>query len=426
MVEKLARGHPGALLTCLSVTFGCSATLHGPDLDDDFAEDDSLSDAPMDDACGGGDPSTMRMVVSAPIGTGIQHLGRPINDRFEPMVGEEGVSLFPAAETFNTPLYTMEHKSFVIENQRSFDAHASVWGVSGSGGSDSSMRYASFRAQQLESVFEIDDATAMREPPPGAAYYVSRVFVGHSYEAVFSGSSNSFHAGVSGSFLVASGSMDVFAERHRLTTTAFGRGLEPNNGNALFARSADEIERAYSTSGEPVPVLVEYRRIPGTCLAETEKIHFVEPTEVRVNFDSIWIYNDGSPGQDTWSLSARCSLNGEDLWLDNEAIWDFKKNISDDCTSGIPGPGGDGNYCSYDLYWSANLELVPGDELECGIEGMAWDNQDPVDYAEFRYAVQDQNEPVSGRIGNFNSDTEYWLNYSLEFVDPVREPAEQH
>jgi hypothetical protein len=367
-------------------------------------------------------PATI--LASAPLGIGVQHLGRPVDQHFVPIVGPEGDNLFPEGDELVTQLDVMEHHSNVIENEWSLRANASVWGiVSVEFGTEHTRRYAAFRAHQIADVHEIDDATPMRAAPPHAAYYVSRVFLGHSYEAVVHGEARAFHAGVSASFLVASGSIDAFAERHRLSTRAFGRGLRPSSGEAIFARTAEEIEAAYSASGPPVPILVEYRRIPSACLHPSSPIRWVEPTRVRLGFDRLHVYRDGSAGASTWSLRAHCSVNGQEVFLDGDEIWDYKKDVKDNCTSaGIPGPNGSTSFCNYDLYWSTRLDLVAGDELACGVEGMSWDRQRAVDYAEFRYFVQDDNEPATGHFGNASQHTEYWMFYSLEFTHPDESP----
>jgi hypothetical protein len=61
-----------------------------------------------------------------------------------------------------------------------------------------------------------------------------------------------------------SGSIEDFAGRHELEWKARGRGLKPIHDRAIFARTTEALEASYRTSvREPVPILVEWRRVPG-------------------------------------------------------------------------------------------------------------------------------------------------------------------
>jgi hypothetical protein len=336
------------------------------------------------------------------------------------MAGDQGKSLFLKDVIHETKVGIVEFKNISIDTMRGFNAQASAWGlISAGAGTTSTTRYASYRAYNISSVLEIDDATAMRVAPKGAGYYLWRLHMGHSFEMVVSGDAGderTFTASVKASFFGAGGGISAFAQSHNLQTTAFGRGLDPTNGQALFAKTADEIESSYTMSGDPVPVFAEYRSIPGACLAPDSDIKWKDPMHMRVSYNKLYVYNDGSFGADTWSMSPKCTLNDQEVpLLDMDAF--PRQSVSDDCTGGIRGPNGDGDYCSYDMFWTTVLDVIEDDDVRCGVNGTEWDKGHNIPFSQFRYTVQaaDANKPVSDKFGTAGEGMEYWLFYSLEF-----------
>jgi hypothetical protein len=147
---------------------------------------------------------------------------------------------------------------------QTFDAHASAWGVEGNVGSASTQRFASYRAMIVRDVYEIDDTTAMRRAPNDAVYYPARIYFGHIYEVVLSGTENSFNAGVAAELAIVTVGIQQFAHQHDLKLQAMGRGLAPKDERAIFARTEREIQNSYKADGgAAVPILVEWRIIPG-------------------------------------------------------------------------------------------------------------------------------------------------------------------
>jgi hypothetical protein len=384
--------------------------------DDDTSAGDGNDDdggTPVDCPAGTVPVDDSTLFVSAPLGLSDAFLGRPVDGDFEFIGGEAGASLFPGGEVSTDPSSTVQHRYHFVEDSRDFKASAGGWGVSASLETASSRRYASFSSEQLVEVHQIDDTADMEPPPAGAAFFLWRIYYGHNYEVMVQGESERFHAGVRASFLGASGSIETFAESNELEVSFFARGLTPVDGQAIFAKTEEEIEAAYAADGPPVPIYVEYRTIPSACAADPEQYEWLEPLEIHVAFDSIHVYNDGSLGADTWSLVASCRIGEADVFLEDPFVWTQKPNVSDDCMGGDPGPGGDGNYCPYELGWSSALFVQPGDVVRCGIEGTAHDDGDTVEYAEFEYLVADPPQPQADRIGAANGATEYWAFYSV-------------
>jgi hypothetical protein len=351
----------------------------------------------------------LTVLAQAPAGLAPHHLGRPLDADFNPIPGHEGRSLFPAETIRSTKVSTMEHKIRAIETARGFRASVKAWVVNASFSRSSSKRYASYHAYQVKEVREIDDATDMRQAPPGAVYYLWRLHYGHSFEMVVSGEDRTFTTSVRANFMVAGGGIGAFANAHNLETTAIGRGLEPIDGQAIFATSADQITAAYRTTGEAVPVFAEYRSIPRACIPPDEQIQWKDPKKVRVGFNKVNVYREGSS---TWSLEGKCTINDREIPLANTEVMP-RTGVDDDCKRELAGPKGDGSFCSYDLTWAANLEVVEGDAVRCGVSGLAGTRNIP--YSQFRYDVKAENTPLTDKFGTGNGETEYWLFYALEF-----------
>lgn len=358
--------------------------------------------------CKGGQ-SPISIVATAPVGMGSQHLGRPLGAKFETISGEEGASLFPDAKKRTTTLNTIEHKVTSIDDSRGLSASVSGWGVfSAEAKNATQTRYASYRASQLERAEELDDATEMRTPPAGAVYYAARIIYGHSFEMVFSGDAKSFNAGVKAKLFGFGGSASGFASQNSLTATAVGRGMQPTDGNAIFASSAEEIQKAYQATGDAVPILVEYRSIPSACLPDASPVQWLAPAKYTLSFEKVDVYRD-SGGE--WSVDAACSVNGQNIEIPNRVVWDRQGGLNDDCQRGEPGPQNDGDYCTANMFWTTDIDAAEGDTIKCSVSGTAWGKKKPIAPAELTYVAG--KEKVSAKFGNGNGSTEYWLHYSI-------------
>lgn len=220
------------------------------------------------------------IIAPVPQGLSLNDLGRPFTRDFVRLQGTDGRSLFPAAsQPRRTPQHAFEHYVVTIDSGEEWAAHAAAWGLGAGVGDARTSRFASYRAVQIAEVHEIDDTTVMADVPQYAVYYPWRIYMGFSYEVVIHGDAEHFHAGARAALPMVSGAIESFAKRYELDLEARGRGLRPAHGKAIFAKTADEIESRYETStSEPVPILVEWRRIPGR-EGHTEKVEWVELRE---------------------------------------------------------------------------------------------------------------------------------------------------
>jgi len=205
------------------------------------------------------------LTASAPPGLTENDLGRPFNADFTRLQGSAGKPLFPNAGTpKRTPQRSMEHRSVRVSTEAELAANASAWGIPlGNIRADMTTRYASHRALQIVEVVEIDDTTSALPPPDEAVYYPAKIYLGYSYEGLVSGDSADFSSTLHANLGAVNINLSAEAGENNLEFQAFGRGLNPTGGKSIFADDPKKLEAAYSVSGQPVPVLVEWRMIPG-------------------------------------------------------------------------------------------------------------------------------------------------------------------
>ncbi|MBI2395161.1 MAG: hypothetical protein HYV09_36660 [Deltaproteobacteria bacterium] len=198
----------------------------------------------------------------------------------------------------------------------------------------------------------------MRTPPPGALYYPAKIYYGHSFEALFIGSSRRFHAGVKARFTKGIGaSVNAFQSSEKLELRYVGYGLEPKTGDAIFAKSDDDVRDKYQSNGKnPVAIFVEYRPLPGAALSAASSVPWIAPLQAQVTFESLKVYDDGSAGSTPWYAEAYCTVNGAefDLGAKVDAI---PPGMRIDAVQTVTSN------------WSATIECLPGDVLQCGTRG---------------------------------------------------------
>lgn len=281
-------------------------------------------------------------------------LGMPHDARFLPLQGSEGASLFPdSGPPRRRAVNQMQHEYVLVESEETLAANLNGWGfltAEAAGGTE--WRHASYRAMQIAYAVDIDEATDMRDPPEGAVYYLSRIYYGHSYEMVLSGRTRDFHAGVRAQLASFGGSVDGFAKEHHLTTKAVGRGLEPKDGRAIFAKTPQDIEAAYSPTGPPVPIVVEFRQIPYT-RGLVGAIQWPEPVRIELRVGQLVVGQDGTWGETPWTMSLSCQADGNPIPLADSFVWQGETN--------------DGGTYPINRTWQ--LVLLPGERFDCGLDG---------------------------------------------------------
>lgn len=123
--------------------------------------------------------------------------------------------------------------------------------------------YAVYRAMEVGSISRIEDRAPMLEPPPEATFYLTEIHIGSSYDVVIEGLSRDMGAKLdreltAGKLALSAG---LSSSDYRVVTR--GLGLRPRHGSAIFAKTPEQVEAAYTTEGAAVPVRLVFRQIPG-------------------------------------------------------------------------------------------------------------------------------------------------------------------
>ena len=228
-------------------------------------------------------PNDLTIKAAAPLALSEADLGRPVSVRFEPIIGKDGKPLF-GTKPRRTTVNAFWHDFQSIDSTHELQANARGWMVDVSISNAAQSRYVVYRAIQVTSAIEVDDTDEPRAAGSDAAYYIRKIYFGRVYEQVFSGSADEFTTGVRAELLAIDGAVR-FQQAHRnIASQVFARGLSPK-ATAIFAKTPKEIQDAYTedktyNAGNPVPVLVEYRRIPGAKLDDYNEFEWKKPPPV--------------------------------------------------------------------------------------------------------------------------------------------------
>ena len=211
---------------------------------------------------------TQVLVVPPPTaGITASDLGTPFGADFSPIVGAAGATLFPKAQSLGRIEHREYHHDLVaIDTEQAFSAWLSGWGATLDGGTARSQRHVVFYASELVACEQVDDRTAMRQPPAGAHYYLARVCYGSRLDERVSGDSRSFHAGLKASLFGFGGGFKAFASENKLTHAIQSIGLQRRQGcNAITFPDPAAFQECFGDGGSDgqTIVLVEWRTIPG-------------------------------------------------------------------------------------------------------------------------------------------------------------------
>jgi len=319
-------------------------------------------------------------------------IGLIANTRFAaPTAGNAGNA---ATEYVGTPSAesTTEHQSEVV---------MSTVG----GGTETTHRYAYYRAVQLKHVLELRDDTAMNLAPAGAIYYPWRIYYGHSYVRWVRGSSETFTVELGAKFLSAGGGIEAFTKENKLEAGLAGSGLAPSSGQAIFAKNAAEVEGSYVPTGNPVPILVEYRRIPNVAFTDSSIAWVSIPKKrVEIRFSSIQVKSHGSWAYDysNWTINATCKVNGA---IKGEPGQVLARKVS---------------VGSYPLAWSTVIEAQETDSIECYTNGNYTRTTGTPSLSSATtglvFPSSLKSGPVTGTAAGKDSNTDYAITYSATLL----------
>lgn len=292
------------------------------------------------------------ITATAPKGVDDAILGAHVDVHFQRLQGSYGRPIFAQNRVRRLPRTYVSHDIVTITDRLSLDAHLSAWKVNAQGSYEAQSRFGSYRAFQIVGISSIDEAADVDNAPPNeAVFYVSKVYWGHSYEAVFEGNGRSFGAGLGVELGKYGGGFNAFATSHQMKLHFVGSGLVPKSGDGLFARTPNEVLSAYQIASAPVPIMVEYRLIPRRPVPMNQALGYELPMRVTIRFRGLRVQEDGSWGTTPWMLQARCSAGSGPFVL--------VPIISDRVKGGQ----------TYSLNQNITLEGNRGDPVECYADG---------------------------------------------------------
>lgn len=296
----------GSGLACASAHLG--ATDPGPSVDE-------LLDESSEDS-----PGTQVFRVMATESISEKDLGRPCDEKFQFLPGEASEPIFDAAsKPRNHPTTSAGYVQF--GNTREVDVALGIWGLDVGAGEREEQRYGLYRMHETKKVIEVDDrGKGPRAVPEGAQWYVGAIYFGYSIEEFTWGNRHSFHAGVGARLATKNlGKFHALVSQYQLSSLIRARGLEGTEQQLQTIRSLDDLAN-YRRAPDPVPILVEYRSIPGVQpdlgepIAQTpippsfykysvqlESVHVTNPRQCRGNCNVVVrVQGSGSSEEGAW------------------------------------------------------------------------------------------------------------------------------
>ncbi len=209
------------------------------------------------------------ILAPAPPGASARWLGRPVNSAFAVIrIEGNGGSLFegPLPEPIPASQATTRVSEITGDTLDAYAASVSFFKFGAGTKSTTTSRKLIYSAQALQILrtAEADDSQPMRQAPPGAKYYVHAIYFGRSYDVYLRvNESEVKSASGGGIFAFLSMTTEQVKSKKDLEFSIESRGLELTT-KALFVDSPTKFSETYRNVQDvvdPVPVLVEYRRL---------------------------------------------------------------------------------------------------------------------------------------------------------------------
>jgi hypothetical protein len=185
--------------------------------------------------------------------------------------------------------------------------------------------------------------------------------------------------------------------------------MKPKAGSegADYAKTPEDIQSHYERSSEPVPIFVDYRRIPGRG-GQTEHAAWADPIAVEFKVDNFLVQVDGSTvGSTRWNMSAYCTVNSQEDPDSAVVIWDNNKVQRGE---------------SYTTTTTVHISAFDGDRVRCFTRGKwkhqitrADDNLAPGGMSE-EWTAHTNAIPVSGSYEAKDAATGYVVKYTIRVV----------
>lgn len=246
-------------------------------------------------------------------------LGAPFTGDLKPVHGAP--PLFEQKPPRRVPRDDMQKSVMTLRSSSDFDAGFNYLFLKMSANHTTDNDYKVLRAMQVREVVRIDESARMRRPPNEATFYLAEVHRGASFDLLVEGTHSVMGAQLEILFAKAGGAATHVRENGSYRLKAFGLGLRDVTGEGIFAMTPEQIANSYRT-GDPVPVLLVFRTIPGRVHSPT-KLAIPEPVIDESMF------NVGEQGYHEWTVrpgrywvEARSRPNGMSLTWQGDVTCD--------------------------------------------------------------------------------------------------------
>ncbi len=290
----------------------------------------------------------MRAEVPGDIGP--DSVGIPLGPGFAKFVGPDGATLFPGVQPILRPINEFQSEHTLLETTEDVSANVRAGIISVGAGYGQGQQFAVYRAAVTVSSLQVPEGVPMRQPPLGAAYFVSAVYFGYSSTTTFQGDRSTISTSFGLSFPVWGLSVSDAQSRYHVEAHTLYRGLAPKNPAQILlaANDPNQLQSAYwfDQRAQPIPIVVEYRTIPNA---------MAPPRRISIRFTGLQAGEAGSVwyGHSGWELDATCSVNG--MPPPQPAVI-VKQDVDDRGSYAALGP-------------SIEIEAADTDTIECVVSG---------------------------------------------------------
>lgn len=196
--------------------------------------------------------------------------------------------------------------------------------------------YELYRALEVHDVVRLDETARMRKPSDTAFFYLAEVHRGASYDLLVEGDYADMGARLSAAFAEGGGAISGLRASGKYHLETHALGLKDVTSEGMFAMTPDDIAKNYRT-GEPVPVRLVFRSIPGRTYRPQKfrvPVEIIDETSVVIGDGASRLY---SMRAGKYRIAADSAPNGLGIeWVGGTATCDLS-------------PRADGEYKHVDL-----------------------------------------------------------------------------
>lgn len=187
-------------------------------------------------------------------------LGAVFTSDLKPVHG--AANLFEAKPPRRVARDSMQHFVLKLRQRTQLDAGFNYLFIKAGTHQRVERDYEVVRAMQVKEVVRVDESARMKRPPEEAVFYLAEIHKGASFDLLIEGDHASMGKQLDVALAKGAGALADMKESTKYRMKAFGLGLRDVTGDGIFAMTPEQIAERYRT-GEPVPVQLVFRTIPG-------------------------------------------------------------------------------------------------------------------------------------------------------------------